>query len=416
MEKDILTERSLAYHARSPAGKIAVRITKPTNTANDLSLAYSPGVAAPVLCIAEDPLASYRYTARSNLIGIISNGSAILGLGNLGALASKPVMEGKAVLFKRFAGIDAFDIEIDESDPQKFVDIVKSMSCTFGGINLEDIKAPECFFIEKELQKRCDIPVFHDDQHGTAIVTIAALKNALKLQRKKLDNLKILCAGAGAAALATLDMLKHLGANMDNVRVLDSRGVIHKERTNTSAMKMRYAAATKERSLKDACKDADVFLGFSTGNLLRPEDIKLMATRPIIFAVANPDPEIKPELAMAARDDIIIATGRSDYPNQVNNVLAFPYIFAGALRVHASAINMEMKLACVKAISKLTHEETPTEIKKLYKRENLVLSKEYILPKPMDPRLRTMVSEAVAQAAIKTKVARISHLGSSRRK
>lgn len=406
MNQDHLTKKSLSYHSRSPAGKLAIRLTKPTNTVNDLSLAYSPGVAAPVLCIAEDPLTAYKYTAKSNLVGIVSNGSAILGLGNLGALASKPVMEGKAVLFKRFAGIDAFDIEVDEKDPHKFIAIVKSLAPTFGGINLEDIKAPECFFIERELQKQCDIPIFHDDQHGTAIVTLAALTNALILQRKKLTEVKIVCAGAGAAALATLDMLTHLGVSLDQTRVLDSRGVIYKGRSDTSELKMRYAAHTKDRGLKDACHDADVFLGFSTGNLLHPEDIQMMAPRPIIFAAANPDPEIRPELALATRKDVIIATGRSDYPNQVNNVLAFPYIFRGALRTHASAINMEMKLACMRAISELTHQETPMEVKKLYKNENLVMSKGYIIPKPMDPRLPAKVGDAVAAAAKKSGVAR----------
>ena len=408
MNKDSLTKKSLDYHSRSPAGKVAVKITKPIDTANDLSLAYSPGVAAPVLCIAEDPYAAYRYTAKSNLIGIISNGSAILGLGNLGALASKPVMEGKAALFKRFAGIDAYDIEIDEANPSKFIAIVKSLTPTFGGINLEDIKAPECFLIERELQKQCDIPIFHDDQHGTAIVTLAAMVNALEIQQKKLEQLKIVCAGAGAAALATLDMLIHLGVEVDNIRVLDSCGIIYKGRKQTSRLKLRYAASTKERSLKDACKDADVFLGFSTGNLLRAEDVKLMAPKPIVFAAANPDPEIKPELASATRKDIIIATGRSDYPNQVNNVLAFPYIFYGALRTHASTINMEMKLACMRAISALTHEETPREVKKFYKSGDLVFGRGYILPKPMDPRLCSRVGEAVAAAAVKSGVARLS--------
>ncbi len=406
MKQDNLTQKSLSYHSRSPAGKLAIKITKPTNSANDLSLAYSPGVAAPVLCIAEDPLAAYKYTAKSNLVGIISNGSAILGLGNLGALASKPVMEGKAVLFKRFAGIDAFDIEVDENDPQKFIAIVKSLAPTFGGINLEDIKAPECFLIERELQNQCDIPIFHDDQHGTSIVTLAALTNALELQKKKLNQVKIVFAGAGAAALATLDMLTHLGVSLDDVRVLDSRGVIYKGRSNTSELKMNYAAQTKDRSLKDACQDADVFLGFSTGNLLRPEDVQMMSPRPIIFATANPDPEIKPELALATRKDIIIATGRSDYPNQVNNVLAFPYIFHGALKTQARAINMAMKLACVKAISELTHEDPPKEVKKIYKNEKLVIGPAYILPKPMDPRLCDRVGGSVAAAARKSGVAR----------
>ena len=408
---NVLKTKALKYHARNPAGKLSVKITKPAESPQDLTLAYSPGVAEPVLEIAKRPLDVYKYTAKSNLVGIISNGSAILGLGNLGAMASKPVMEGKAVLFKRFGNVDAFDIEVDEKEPAKFVEIVKSLAPTFGGINLEDIKAPDCFYIEEQLQKHCDIPVFHDDQHGTAIVTLAAMMNAIKLQNKNWKDIKIVCLGAGAAALATLDLLRGMDINTNNIRLLDSRGVVYKGRSGVSQRKEKYAAKTKDRNLRDACKDADVILGFSQGNVLYPDAINLMAPRPIIFACANPDPEIKPELVEITRPDAIVATGRSDYPNQVNNVLAFPYIFRGALDTRASAINLEMKLACAHAISELATKPIPKEIKHLYKAEaakgGLKFGKSYILPKPMDKRLLASVGGAVAKAAIKTKVARI---------
>ncbi len=412
MTEKSLSERSLEYHSRKPAGKLSVKITKPANSPEDLTLAYSPGVAVPVLAIADKPLSVYDYTSKGNLVGIISNGSAILGLGNLGAMASKPVMEGKSVLFKRFANVDAFDLEIDEKDPEKFVEIVKSLAPTFGGINLEDIKAPDCFYIEEKLQELCDIPIFHDDQHGTAIVTLAALINAIKLQDKKWANLKIVCIGAGAAALATLDLLMGFGINVDNIRLIDSRGVVYKGRPENSERKDKYAPKTDDRTLNDACKGADVILGFSKGNLLEVDNVKAMAVNPIIFACANPDPEIKPEIVEVARKDAIIATGRSDYPNQVNNVLAFPYIFRGALDTRASAINLEMKIACAEAISSLANSKVPEEIKELYKSEQkleggLEFGKYYILPKPMDPRLLEVAAKAVAVAAIKTKVARI---------
>ena len=407
MKETNLRKKSLAYHSREPAGKVAIKITKPARTPGDLTLAYSPGVAEPVLRIAEEPLSVYDYTAKSNLVGIISNGSAILGLGNLGAMASKPVMEGKAVLFKRFANIDAFDLEVDEKDPKKFVEIVRALAPTFGGINLEDIKAPDCFYIEKELQKTCDIPVFHDDQHGTAIVTLAAMINAVELQKKKWKDLKIVCIGAGAAALATLELLQGMGISVNNLRLIDSQGVVYQGRANNGALKARFAADTKDRVLADACQDADVILGFSKGNLLTADNIKVMAPNPIIFACANPDPEIKPELVKATRKDAIMATGRSDYPNQVNNVLAFPYIFYGALKTRSSAINMEMKLACARAVSSLARKEVPLSIQKLYKKEKLKFGKEYILPKPMDPRLLEVAGNAVAKAAIATKVARL---------
>ena len=408
MDKDKLYETALDYHRKKPAGKLAIKLTKPTNTSQDLSLAYSPGVAAPVLEIAKDKINAYEYTAKGNLVGIISNGSAILGLGNLGALASKPVMEGKAVLFKRFADIDAFDLEVNESDPDKFIEIVHSFADSFGGINLEDIKGPECFYIEKKLQSLCDIPVFHDDQHGTAIVTLAALLNALKIQGKKLSAIKIVCLGAGAAAIATIELLIHIGAKKKHVVLVDSGGVVYQGRSNVSAIKAPFALRTDARTLADVCAGADIVLGFAKGNMLTPDDLKSMAAKPIIFACANPDPEIKPELARATRSDVIIATGRSDYPNQVNNVLAFPYIFAGALSTRASRINTEMKVACAEAIGKLIYEETPASVKKLYKKENLVPGPEYILPKPMDPRLLERVGSAVADAAIRTKVARVS--------
>lgn len=411
MKQKNLSERALEYHSRKPAGKLSIKVTKPAESPEDLTLAYSPGVAEPVLAIADNPLSVYDYTAKGNLVGIISNGSAILGLGNLGAMASKPVMEGKSVLFKRFGNVDAFDIEVDEKDPDKFIEIVKSIAPTFGGINLEDIKAPDCFHIEEKLQEVCDIPIFHDDQHGTAIVTLAALINAIKLQDKKWSNLKIVCIGAGAAALATLDLLMGFGIKVDNIRLIDSRGVVYHGRPENSERKNKYAPKTDDRNLSDACKGADVILGFSKGNLLEVDNIMEMTTKPIIFACANPDPEIKPEIVEVARKDAIIATGRSDYPNQVNNVLAFPYIFRGALDTHASAINLQMKIACAEAISSLANSKVPEDIKDLYESERkleggLEFGKHYILPKPMDPRLIDVAANAVAQAAIKTKVAR----------
>ena len=414
--EDTLYKTALDYHRRKPAGKLSIKLTKPTNSAQDLSLAYSPGVAAPVLQIAKDRLTAYDYTAKGNLVGIISNGSAILGLGNLGSLASKPVMEGKAVLFKRFANIDAFDLEVNEADPDRFVAIVQSLADTFGGINLEDIKAPECFYIEKKLQALCDVPIFHDDQHGTAIVTLAALLNALLIQRKKLTAVRFVLMGAGAAAIATIELLLHAGADHKNILLVDSNGVVYEGRKNVSEVKAPYAVRTAARTLADACVGADVFLGFSVGNMLTPDDLKAMASRPIVFACANPDPEMKPELARVTRSDVIMATGRSDYPNQVNNVLAFPYIFAGALQTRASQINMAMKVACAKAISKLVHEETPPQIRKLYKKEDLRLGADYIIPKPMDPRLLTVVGQAVAQAAQASGVARVPRVRSTKKK
>ena len=334
-----LNKAALRYHAEPRPGKISVELTKPTETARDLSLAYSPGVAEPVREIARDPEAAYRYTNKGNLVGVISDGTAILGLGNLGSLASKPVMEGKGVLFKRFAGIDVFDIEVDAEDTQAFIDTVSRIAPTFGGINLEDIKAPECFEIERVLVKQCNIPVFHDDQHGTAIIAAAGLINALELQGKKLDDITIVCIGAGAAGVATLRLLMQMGARKTNIFVLDRNGVIHAGRDDLNQFKAAFAHETDKRTLEDALAGADVFIGVSSANLMTPDMLKLMAPNPIVFALANPDPEIRPELARAVRDDVIVATGRSDYPNQVNNVLGFPYIFRGALDVRATRIN-----------------------------------------------------------------------------
>ena len=401
---------ALQYHAGvkfgEKPGKIEINVTKPADTADDLTLAYSPGVAEPVLEIHKDPENAYKYTAKANLVGVISNGSAILGLGNLGALASKPVMEGKAVLFKRFADIDAIDIEVNTQDPDEFIETVVRIADTFGAINLEDIKAPECFYIEEQLIKRTNIPIFHDDQHGTAIVTMAGLLNAVEIQRKKLEDCKIVILGAGAAAIATADLLQAFGVNKDHICLLDSGGVIHSERENLNRHKQKYANKRSQRNLTDACVGADIFLGFSQGNLLQVEHLKSMNDRPIIFAAANPDPEIKPELALATRKDIIVATGRSDYPNQVNNVIAFPFIFRGALDVRAREINLAMKKAAVKAIAELAKEPiTPAVLNAYTDIHDLGFGKEYIVPKPMDERLCTQVSSAVAKAAVESGVA-----------
>ncbi|CAM4464723.1 MAG: NADP-dependent malic enzyme [Legionellaceae bacterium] len=403
-----LEKAALEYHAYPNPGKISIHVTKPVETAWDLALAYSPGVAAPVIEIGNNPNAVYQYTAKANLVGVISNGTAILGLGNLGPLASKPVMEGKGVLFKRFAGIDVFDIEIATQNPDEFIQTVKNIAPTFGGINLEDIKAPECFEIEKKLIELCDIPVFHDDQHGTAIVITAGLLNALELQNKTLSTVRIVCLGAGAAAFATMQLLLKMGANRENIYLVDRQGVIHDERQDLNQYKAEFAIKTNKRSLEDAMHDADVFIGLSGPNLLSPSLLLSMAPKPIIFACSNPDPEINFELAHATRDDLIFATGRSDYPNQINNVLAFPYIFRGALDVRARIINDEMKIAAVDAIRTLTKEPIPHEVLVAYQEagiKKLEYGADYIIPKPMDPRLLTYVSAAVAKAAIDTKVA-----------
>ena len=405
---DLRTD-ALEYHASPRPGKLSVELTKPTATARDLALAYSPGVAEPVREIAKDLDNAYKYTGKGNLVAVISDGTAILGLGNLGPQASKPVMEGKGVLFKRFAGIDVFDIEVESESPQAFIDTVKRISCTFGGINLEDIKAPECFDIERALIEQCDIPVFHDDQHGTAIVTAAAMINALELADKKLEDAKIVCLGAGAAATACMKLLVSLGAAIENIYMLDRKGVIHAGRDDLNEHKAVFASETDKRTLADAMKGADVFVGLSGPNLLQPAELKLMAENPVVFACSNPDPEISPELARAARPDVIMATGRSDYPNQVNNVLCFPFIFRGALDVRASRINDEMKMAAVHAIRELAKESVPAYITEAYGGLEMEFGREYIIPKPMDVRLIEKVPAAVAQAAIDSGVARLPY-------
>lgn len=403
---DDFKQSALDYHEFPVPGKLSVELTKSADTQLDLSLAYSPGVAEPVRAIAKNQDDAYRYTGKGNLVAVITDGTAILGLGNLGPLAAKPVMEGKSLLFKRFAGINSIDIQVNVSDPQAFIETVERIADTFGGINLEDIKAPECFVIEQELIRRCDIPVFHDDQHGTAIVTVAGLLNALEIQGKSLRRAKIVCLGAGAAAIACCKLLVDAGASMANITMLDSRGVIHSERTDLNAHKREFAMVTDERDLDDAIVDADVFLGVSGPDLLSAAQLKLMAPRPIVFACSNPDPEINPELAHQARSDVLVATGRSDYPNQVNNVLCFPFLFRGALDVRARMINSEMKLAAVEAIRALAKEEVPAEVAEAYGGTRFAFGMDYILPKPTDPRLLPNVSAAVAAAAVESGVAR----------
>ncbi|UFN69337.1 malate dehydrogenase [Vibrio alginolyticus] len=400
-------QKALDYHAYPTPGKIAVELTKPAETAGDLALAYSPGVAEPVREIAQNPDNVYKYTAKGNMVAVISNGTAILGLGNLGPLASKPVMEGKALLFKRFAGLDSIDIEVKHRTIDEFVDTVASIADTFGGINLEDIKAPDCFEIEKRLIERCDVPVFHDDQHGTAIVTAAGMLNAIKLQGKKLEDSTIVCLGAGAAAVACMELLIKCGAMREKIYMLDRKGVIHTRRDDLNEYKQLFANNTDKRTLEDVIEGADLFLGVSGPNLLPAEALKLMADKPIVFACSNPDPEIKPELAHAVRDDLIMGTGRSDYPNQVNNVLCFPFIFRGALDVRASEINDEMKLAAVEAIRELAKEPVPETVLKAAGVDKLEFGADYIIPKPMDSRLLPRVAKAVAQAAVDSGVARI---------
>lgn len=403
---DDLKKAALDYHAKPRPGKISVEVTKSAETSEDLTLAYSPGVAEPVREIAREPELAYRYTSKGNLVAVISDGTAILGLGNLGALASKPVMEGKGILFKKFAGIDVFDIEVEAEDTQSFIDTVVRIHKTFGGINLEDIKAPECFEIERIVKEQCDIPVFHDDQHGTAIVVAAGLLNALELQKKKIGDIRVTCVGAGAAGVASIRLLIELGVKKDNILVLDRKGVIHSRRDDLSQFKAALAVDTDKRTLDDAIEGADVFIGVSSADMLTPEMVKKMADQPIIFALANPDPEIRPEVAREARPDAIIATGRSDFPNQVNNVLGFPYIFRGALDVRSTAINEEMKIAAVKAIAGLVHESVPEVVEQAYGGGKLSFGPEYIIPKPNDPRLLGVVSAAVARAAVDTGVAR----------
>ena len=404
-----LKKAALAYHAEPTPGKISVELTKPAETQLDLSLAYSPGVAEPCREIASDPAFAYRYTGKGNLVAVISNGTAVLGLGNLGPLASKPVMEGKALLFKRFAGINSIDIEVDTEDAEEFITTVARISETFGGINLEDIKAPECFEIEASLVERCNIPVFHDDQHGTAIVTAAGLLNALDIQGKRLEEAVITCLGAGAAAIACMRLLVSIGARRENIYMLDRRGVIYAGREGVNAYKQEFANRTDKRSLTDAINGADVFIGLSGADLLSADMLLSMADRPVVFACSNPDPEIKPELALATRDDLVIATGRSDYPNQVNNVLGFPFIFRGALDVRASCINEEMKVAAVRALSELAHEPVPQEVLVACDLDSLVFGQDYIIPKPVDGRLLASIAPAVARAAVDSGVARLPY-------
>jgi malate dehydrogenase (oxaloacetate-decarboxylating)(NADP+) len=401
-------EDALEYHRlKGKPGKIAVVPTKPMDTQRDLSLAYSPGVAEPVLEIEKNPADAYEYTSKGNLVAVVSNGTAILGLGDRGALASKPVMEGKGVLFKKFADIDVFDIEVDSHDPDEIIKVVAAISPTFGGINLEDIKAPECFYIEEELKKMLDIPVFHDDQHGTAIISSAGLANALEIVGKKHEEIMLVISGAGASAISCAELAIKWGVKRENIMLCDSRGVVYKGRTEgMNKYKERFVIETDARTLADALRGADVFYGLSVANVMTPEMVKSMAKDPIIFAMANPDPEIKPELAREARKDVIIATGRSDYTNQVNNVLGFPFIFRGALDVRAKAINEEMKFAASKALAALAKEDVPDSVIRAYGGEAIKFGREYIIPKPLDPRVLLWEAPAVAEMAMKTGMAR----------
>jgi len=401
-----LRRNALEYHRRNPPGKISVAPTKQLTNQRDLALAYSPGVAAACDEIKRDPSQAVHYTARANLIAVVTNGTAVLGLGAIGPLAAKPVMEGKSVLFKKFAGIDCFDIEIDERDPQKLVDIVAALEPTFGAINLEDIKAPECFIVERALRKRMKIPVFHDDQHGTAITVGAAVYNGLRVVNKKIENVKLVASGAGAAALACLDLLVRMGLQLANITVTDIKGVVYKgRREEMDPDKERYAKDTRARTLDEVIAGADVFLGLSAGGVLKPAMVKKMAERPLILALANPDPEIDPQAAREARPDCVIATGRSDFPNQVNNVLCFPFIFRGALDVGATTINGEMELAAVRAIAELAQAETSEQVALAYGIETISFGPEYIIPRPFDPRLIARVAPAVAKAAMDSGVA-----------
>src|SRR5881227_961579 len=404
--EDQLAKAALDYHRFPTPGKVTVQPTKAMINQRDLSLAYSPGVAVPCLAIRDDPGAAYDYTAKGNLVAVVSNGTAVLGLGNIGAVAGKPVMEGKGCLFKKFAGIDVFDIEVSETDPDKIVEVIAALEPTFGGINLEDIKAPECFYIEKKLRERMKIPVFHDDQHGTAIVAASAILNGLKIVGKDISKVKLVCSGAGAAALACLNLQVSLGLNRGNIFVSDSKGVVYKGRKEQmDPDKDRYAQDTKARTLDDIIEGADIFLGLSAGNVLTPAMVKKMADKPIILAMANPEPEIRPELAKEARPDCLIGTGRSDYPNQVNNSLCFPFIFRGALDCGASTINEEMKLAAVRGLAELARAE-PSEIVALaYGEQTPPFGPDYLIPRAFDPRLIIHLAPAVAKAAMESGVA-----------
>ncbi|MEO6915848.1 MAG: malic enzyme-like NAD(P)-binding protein, partial [Chitinophagaceae bacterium] len=406
MQTELRREQALDYHSKGRPGKIEVVPTKDAKTQRDLSLAYSPGVAEPCKEIYNNPEDVYKYTAKGNLVGVISNGTAVLGLGNIGPEASKPVMEGKGVLFKIFADIDVFDIEINETDPEKFVSIVKALEPTFGGINLEDIKAPECFYIEKQLREQLKIPVMHDDQHGTAIISSAALLNALEIQKKRINKAKFVVNGAGAAAMACVLLYTALGARPENFIMFDKDGVLYNGRPGLEENKLPYASVTKsDLTLSAAMRDADVFLGLSVGNVVTQDMIRSMAKNPIVFAMANPDPEISYEAATSARKDIIMATGRSDYPNQVNNVLGFPFIFRGALDVRATQINEAMKLAAVKALAEMAKSPVPDIVNLAYNEKTILFGEQYIIPKPLDPRLLVTVAPAVARAAMESGVA-----------
>jgi malate dehydrogenase (oxaloacetate-decarboxylating)(NADP+) len=405
MSKD-MKQQALNYHSQPTPGKIAIEISKPCNTQHDLSLAYTPGVAEPVREIAKNPELAYEYTSVGNLVGVITDGTAVLGLGNVGALAGKPVMEGKGVLFKKFANVDVFDIEVNADSPESFIETVTNIAPTFGGINLEDIAAPACFEIEKKLQEKLNIPVFHDDQHGTAIIICAGLINALYLQNKKIESVKIVCIGAGSAGIAAMKLLLGLGAKRENIYLIDRKGVVHSERDDLNQYKKEFAIQTSDRTLADAMKNADVMIGVSGSNIVDVEMIKSMATNPIVFALSNPDPEINRDLAINSRDDLIMATGRSDYPNQVNNVLGFPFIFRGALDVRASTINQEMQMAAVYALSDLAREPVPQSVLEAYSVDSMEFGKDYIIPKPLDPRLMDSVPPRIAKAAIDTGVAK----------
>jgi malate dehydrogenase (oxaloacetate-decarboxylating)(NADP+) len=405
----ITREEALEYHRRGRPGKIAIAPTKPLSSQRDLSLAYTPGVAEPVLEVEREPGTAYEYTSKGNLVGVVSNGTAILGLGNRGPLASKPVMEGKGVLFKTFADIDVFDIEVDETDPDRLIAVVAAIAPTFGGINLEDIKAPECFYVEEQLKARLDIPVFHDDQHGTAIISGAALLNGLELVDKPIESIRVVVSGAGASAISCSELAVRLGVKRENILLVDTRGVVYEGRTEgMNEYKARFAPRTSARTLADAVRGADVFYGLSAADILTVEMVKTMAGRPLIFAMANPDPEIRYELAKEARPDAIVATGRSDYPNQINNVLGFPFIFRGALDVRARAINEEMKVGAARALAALAKQDVPDSVLNAYGLASLRFGPDYILPKPFDPRVLLWESPAVAQAAMDTGVARIS--------
>ena len=399
-------QQALDYHSQPKPGKIGTAITKPCETQHDLSLAYTPGVADPCRAIARDESEVYKYTSKGNLVAVISDGTAVLGLGNIGPAASKPVMEGKGVLFKAFADIDVFDIEVQADSSEDFIKTVRNIAPTFGGINLEDIAAPACFEIEEALIEQLDIPVFHDDQHGTAIIIAASMVNALELQHKKIEDARIVCLGAGAAGIASMKLLQALGAKQENLYMIDRKGIIHTGRDDLNKYKQQFAVETELRTLADAMNGADVFIGVSGPDLLSSDVLASMAVNPIVFALSNPDPEILPELAHMTRDDLIMATGRSDYPNQVNNVLGFPYIFRGALDACASSINQEMQLAAVHALAELAREPVPAEVLEAYNQDAMVFGKDYIIPKPFDPRLIDTIPQAVAKAAVASGVAR----------